>query len=107
HGFDEVIGSETKYIADGDYFFPYDKTSTLKDGKDGEYLTDRQSLEACRFIERNKQSPFFLYLSYYSVHTKLEAKQELIDKYKKKFNAKYGAGKAEEIFEGDNIRHEA
>lgn len=107
HGFDEVIGSETKYIADGDYFFPYDKTNTLKDGKDGEYLTDRQSLEACRFIERNKKSPFFLYLSYYSVHTKLEAKQALIDKYKKKFNTKYGAGKAEEIFEGDNVRHEA
>ena len=32
HGFDEVIGTETKYIADGDYFFPYDKINTFTAG---------------------------------------------------------------------------
>lgn len=98
HGFDEVIGSETKYIAGGDYFFPYDKISTFKTGAENEYLTDRQNQEAVNFIERNKEKPFFLYLSYYSVHAKLEAKEELVQKYKKKFDAKYGVGQAEKIF---------
>src|SRR3546814_17098242 len=70
------IGSETKYIADGDYFYPYDKISTFDTGKDHEYLTDRQSTEACNFIERNKEKPFFLYLRYYSVHTRLYSRSD-------------------------------
>ncbi|RYY10593.1 MAG: N-acetylgalactosamine-6-sulfatase, partial [Chitinophagaceae bacterium] len=45
HGFDEVIGTETKYIADGDYFYPYDKIGSFTEGKDNEYLTDRQCSE--------------------------------------------------------------
>ena len=107
HGFNEVIGSETKYIADGDYFFPYDKISTFKNGANDEYLTDRQSNEAVKFIQRNKQKPFYLYLSYYSVHTTLEAPKNLVDKYKKKFDAKYGTGKAESIFELKGKKHKA
>ncbi|MFT4092727.1 MAG: sulfatase-like hydrolase/transferase [Niabella sp.] len=35
HGFNEVIGSETKYIADGDYFYPYDKIATFNTGSEG------------------------------------------------------------------------
>lgn len=107
HGFDEVIGSETKYIADGDYFYPYDKISTFKTGIENEYLTDRQSQEAVKFIERNKDQPFFLYLSYYSVHTKLEAKEDLINKYKRKFDEKYGSGAAEKLYGPHNPNHMA
>jgi arylsulfatase A len=107
HGFDEVIGSETKYIADGDYFFPYDKISTFSEGKENEYLTDRQYAEASGFIERNKKQPFFLYLALYSVHTRLAAPESTVTKYKRKFDAKYGAGMADKFFEGDNGRHEA
>ena len=40
--------------------------------------------EAIKFIEEKKQEPFFLYLSHHSVHIKLEAPEELVDKYKKK-----------------------
>ena len=106
HGFHEVIGTETKYIGDGDYFFPYEMNSTLNaTGKDGEYLTDRQCEEATQFIERNKENPFFLYLTFYSVHTRLDAPKHLVDKYKVKFDKKYGQGKADEIFEKDD-RHE-
>lgn len=108
HGFDEVIGTETKYIAGGDYFFPYDKINSFKEGAENEFLTDRLSHEALNFIQRNEEAPFFLYLSYYSVHTILDAPQNLLEKYKRKFNEKYGAGQAEKIFEGpDNPRHEA
>lgn len=107
HGFDEVIGSETKYIADGDYFYPYDKISSFDKGAEGEYLTDRQCDEASRFIMRNKKNPFFLYLTFYSVHTKLDAPEALVKKYKKKFDAKYGEGKAEALYGPQNERHEA
>ncbi|RYY20318.1 MAG: N-acetylgalactosamine-6-sulfatase, partial [Chitinophagaceae bacterium] len=85
HGFDEVIGTETKYIADGDYFFPYDKINTFTGGEENEYLTDRQSAEVVGFIKRNKDKPFFAYLPFYSVHTKLDAPEILVDKYKRKF----------------------
>jgi arylsulfatase A-like enzyme len=36
---------------------------------------------AIRFIESNKDRPFFLYLSHHAVHTPVEATDELIDKY--------------------------
>jgi arylsulfatase A-like enzyme len=37
------------------------------------YLTDALADEACAFIERSKDRPFFLYLSFNAVHTPLEA----------------------------------
>lgn len=107
HGFDDVIASETKYIADGDYFFPYDKNATLTEGATDEYLTDRQSKEAVKFIEQHKNKPFFLYLPFYSVHTKLEAPESLVNKYKAKFDKKYGVGEAEKHFGEANVRHES
>ena len=108
HGFDEVIGTETKYIADGDYFYPYDKINTFTEGADDEFLTDRLTSEAVDFIKRNKEKPFFLYLSHYSVHTTLDAPQALVEKYKKKFDEKYGEGQAEKLFDGEkNKRHMA
>lgn len=78
------------------YFSPY-KNKNIKDGKDGEYLTDRLTNEAISFITENKEKPFFLYLPYFTVHTPLQGKQKLVDKYTSKikgdnrFNAKYGA----------------
>lgn len=107
HGFDEVIGTETKYIGDGDYFFPYDKINTFTTGEENEHLTDRQCAEASKFIERNKDKPFFLYLPFYAVHTKLAAPEDLVNKYKKKFDAKYGAGEAEKYYGKDNPSHSA
>lgn len=107
HGFNEVIGSETRYIADGDYFYPYDKIATFNTGAEGEYLTDRQCREASQFIERNKKEPFFLYLSFYSVHTRLDAPDALVKKYREKFDHRYGAGAAAKMYDNeDNKRHE-
>jgi arylsulfatase A-like enzyme len=51
----------------------------LEDAPDGEYLTDRLTDEALKFIDANKTRPFFLYFSHYTVHIPLEAKQALID----------------------------
>ena len=40
--------------------------------------------QAITFIEEKKQEPFFLYLSHHTVHIKLEAPKELVEKYEKK-----------------------
>ena len=49
-----------------------------------ETLTDR----ALQFIEENKSGPFFLYLAHWDVHKPTNARKEVVDKYKKKLQAK-------------------
>ena len=61
------------------YFSPYGvkrggepsgrrKLGNITDGPDGEYITDRLTDEALRFVEANKDRPFFLNLWHYGVH---------------------------------------
>ena len=40
--------------------------------------------EAVQFIERNRQRPFFLYLSHYAPHSILNGKPAIVDKYRRK-----------------------
>ena len=61
-------------------FAPH-KLIKVPGAKDGDYLTDGLTVAAEGFIERNRDSPFFLYLSYYAVHGPIRAKQDLIDSY--------------------------
>ena len=68
------------------YFSPY-HIPRLKDGSTGEYLTDRLTNEALDFINAQKKNPFFLYLSFYAVHTPLQAKEKDVQDYKTKINA--------------------
>lgn len=89
HGFTEVIVSENRGIANGSYFHPYHFNREIEKKLPGEheYLTDRQNAEAVAFIERNKEKPFFLYLSHYAVHTQLHGKPELVDHFRQKAGA--------------------
>ncbi len=41
-----------------------------------EYLTDALANEACDFIDRNNENPFFMYVSFNAVHTPLHAKDQ-------------------------------
>lgn len=66
-GFDTNLGG-CSYGQPASYFSPY-RNATLSDGPEGEYLTDRLGDEAAAFIAENKKNPFFLYLSFYAVHT--------------------------------------
>lgn len=85
HGFDEVICSETSYIGPGYYWHPYRHLTGLQARQAGEYLTDRLNQEAVEFIARNAgRKPFFLYLSHYAVHTRLDAKPAVLAKYQAK-----------------------
>lgn len=49
-------------------------------GFDG-YLTTALSRDAAKFVEANKEKPFFLYVAYNAPHMPLQAPQEDIDRY--------------------------
>lgn len=53
----------------------------LADAKPGEYLTDRLTTEAERFLQAQQGRPFFLWLSHFAPHMPLQAKPELVAKY--------------------------
>jgi arylsulfatase A-like enzyme len=65
------------------YFSPYGNPR-LPDGPDGEHLPDRLATETAKFIEANKDRPFFAYYSFYDVHTPLMAREDLRKKYEEK-----------------------
>ena len=79
------------------YFSPY-KIPTLKDGPVGEFLTDREGAEACRFIEANRDRPFFLYLPHHAVHTPLMAKTNVVAKYRARIQA--GMAQSNAVYAG-------
>jgi arylsulfatase A-like enzyme len=78
-GFDVNLGGTAKGQPPS-YFSPY-RISTLSDGPEGEYLTDREAAEAVAFIESHHDRPFFLYLPHHGVHTPLQAKPEVAAGY--------------------------
>lgn len=91
HGFDlNIGGGDTGHPTS--YFWPYGgrravhRVPRLADqgGRRGEYLTDRLTDEALRFIEANKDRPFFLYLAHYAVHAPLMGKEALVEHYQGK-----------------------
>ncbi len=92
HGFAWDFGREVKGVGNGANFWPYvfrDQPISWIDipeqrlGND-EFLVDRMNVEAVDFIERNKEQPFFLYLSHYAPHTIMNGKPALVEKYRRK-----------------------
>ena len=83
NGFNINIGGWEKGSPKGGYFSPY-KNPKLEDGPKGEYLTDRLTNEAIKFIDQNKKNRFFLHLSFHSVHTPIQSKKEYQENYSKK-----------------------
>ena len=67
------------------YFAPYQRNGQtmpgLENAPEGEYLTDRYAAEAEKFIEQNRDKPFFLYLPHNAVHTPLKAPGESVAKF--------------------------
>jgi arylsulfatase A-like enzyme len=86
-GFSWSIAGDHRGAPPG-YFFPYQRGDQripgLDRGVEGEYLADRLVEESLGFLEREKGGPFFLFLSHYSVHTPLQARDELVDHYRDK-----------------------
>ena len=84
-GFDINIGGHNRGSPPGGYFSPY-KNPRLENLKEGEYLTDRLANEAVEIINdfHDKKDPFLIYLSFYNVHTPLQAPKEMVKKYQEK-----------------------
>ena len=81
HGFDEYFG----HIEGSSHYFKENHRTILRNYEDAgkqDYLTDAFGKEACHFINRNIDRPFFLYLAFNAVHTPMDAKPE----QKKLFN---------------------
>jgi len=82
-GFDTNIGGYHMGQPPGGYYSPYENPY-LPDGPDGEYLTDRLTQESITFLDTIGDTPFFLYLNYYTVHTPIQANKIYIGKFKDK-----------------------
>ncbi len=75
-GFDEAIVSAGLH---------FDFVTTPKVSyPSGAYLADFLTDKAVDFIRRHKEGPFFLYLPHFAVHVPLQAKKDLIERFKGK-----------------------
>ena len=81
-GFDVNFGGHSRGMPRS-FFAPYHNPRLL-DGPKGEHLPERLAKDCARFITKHRNSPFFLYLSFYSVHTPLQGKPGLVAKYRAK-----------------------
>lgn len=82
-GFEINKGGHHKGSPPGGYYSPY-KNPKLVDGPHGEQLTDRLTDESLKFISQNQDHPFLLYLSYYTVHTPIQAHRDHLPKFQDK-----------------------
>ncbi len=85
-GFDVNVAGYEAGMPFAGYFSPYDNPK-LSDGPEGEHLTARLADESIRFLQQHRDDPFLLYLSFYTVHTPLQAPEELVKKYEQKWAA--------------------
>ena len=87
-GFDTVVGAGP-FAGPRSYFSPYKMGKHLPDGPVGEQIDDRMGKEAVKFIEANKDKPFFLNVWSWGVHAPFEGKENYIKDFKAKVDPKY------------------
>ena len=85
-GFDINIGGHEKGSPPGGYYAPYNNPK-LVDGPEGEYLPDRLTDESIKFLHTDREQPFFLFLSYYTVHTPIQASRRHLPKFEEKLQS--------------------
>lgn len=94
HGF-ETVWHAAPDPGPPSYFSPYGvhrdgrptgqhKVGNIADGPQGEYITDRITDEALKFIEDHQKEPFYLNLWHYGVHGPWGHKEEYTAKFAKK-----------------------
>jgi arylsulfatase A-like enzyme len=85
-GFDINKGGHHRGSPPGGYHSPY-KNPQLEDGPKGEYLPDRLTGESIRFMEGHRDTPFLVYLSFYTVHTPIQACRRHLPHFQEKVAA--------------------
>lgn len=88
-GFDVNIGGHDRGgpYTGRKYFAPYKNPEIAEEGPAGEHLPARLAQETSKFITESGDEPFLAYLSFYSVHTPLQGRKDLIKKYNEKLAA--------------------
>jgi len=71
------------------------------ESKDGDYLTDRLTDEAIKWVERKKDEPFFLYMSHFAVHDPIQGRKDLVEKYARKLKQNGETDGPDFILEGN------
>jgi len=99
-GFELHVPDWNKGWPNDTYFSPYGLKG-LEGGPNGEYLTDRLTDEALKWIEKNKDHPFFLYLAHFAVHDPIQGRGDLVVKYERKLDHTHVAKGAPYILEGN------
>lgn len=94
HGFDLNIAGTDK-PQPPTFIAPWKIPTLTPEGKDGEHLNDRLAEETERYLDTVKDKPFFLYLPHFAVHTPIQGRPDLVEKYRKKIEAKGGPDKLE------------
>ena len=84
YGFDVNIGGTHSGSPPQGYFPPHGSAPGLGKAPKNEYVTDRLSHEAVKFIEANQKRPWLLYLTHFAVHSPFQARKDLIAKYNDK-----------------------
>jgi arylsulfatase A-like enzyme len=86
-GFDIDIPHWAGPSPTGGYLAPWKFTKMDADpGEPHQHIEDRMAKEAVKFMEKNKDHPFFLNYWMFSVHAPFDAKPALINKYKATVN---------------------
>jgi len=80
-GMGQVGDFTTWFQGDSSYFDPVLWHNGKQEKYNG-YCTDIFAEQAVRFIEKNRQSPFFCYLSFNAPHTPLQVPDKYYQKYK-------------------------
>ena len=82
-GFDINVGGWAVGSPRGGYFAPFENPR-LRDYPKGAHLPKVLTDEAVDILDRYRDDRFLLYLAFYSVHTPLQGRDDLIAKYKAK-----------------------
>lgn len=96
-GFDIQIPRWNKGWPKAGYHAPFELDGLEDDG----YLTDRLTAEAEKFIDENRDQPFFLYLSHFAVHDPIEGRDDLVAKYQNKLQSHALSNDAAFLLEGN------
>jgi len=81
HGFDVDVPHWPGPGPAGSFVAPW-KFPDFDTNTPNEHIEDRMALEAVAFIEKHRDSPFYLNYWMFSVHAPFNAKQDLIEKYR-------------------------
>lgn len=106
-GFEINMGGHTRggpYTGNR-YFSPFENPQLHPDSPEGDHLPDRLARDTASFIATHRDEPFLAYLSFYSVHTPLMGRPDLVKKYEKRAHEIYDEefGAEEQVF-GDEPR---